>query len=319
MLSKLLRTSVLAAVACCAGCGGAISSPQSTSPTRGPLPTPTPVGLETPAAGKIYLGAYSANALTLEAEIGRKLAMNMHYLQWTDSFPSGAEDADSAAGRLPIDSWNCQLTDAQIAAGQGDPLITTRALAIKNFGHPVFLRYLWDMNLPASTLGRSSCLSPSTDNANGTFSATQFIAAWQHIHAIFAQQNVTNVIWVWSVSSAGGNPAPYYPGDAYVDWVGVDAYDATGAGFAPTIAPIYALTVGYHKPIVIAETGESPTLQPAFFAAAGSTLPTQFPAVNGLIYYDAVFAGANWLLSAGGLSAFATFGAEPYLSAFGSL
>jgi len=326
MFRKLVWGCALLAAVNLAACGGAISSPNSTLPTRTPLPAPTPVGLETPAPGSIYLGAYpfasrsAEDVLTLESQIGRKLAMDMHYYVWTGNFPGTLEDSDTVAGRLPIESWNCQLSNAQIAAGAGDLLIQTRALALKNFSHPVFVRYFWDVNQPANLLGRGPCYDPATDNPDGTFSASEFILAWQHIRQIFAQEKVTNVIWVWDVAAAGANPTPYYPGDAYVDWVGVDAYDVNGAGFVQTIAPIYTIAATFHKPILIAETGETAAYQPTFFQSAVPALKTQFPLVAGLVYYDAKSSLQDWrILSKAGVAAFATLGSDPYVSAFGSL
>jgi hypothetical protein len=326
LLRSALRCGALFAALGVAACGGAVSSPPGT-PVRTPVPTPTPVGLQTPAAGSIYLGAYpfasksAMDVTTLESQIGRKLAMDMHYYAWTASFPGSADVGDFSAGRLPVDSWNCQLSDAQIVAGAGDLLIETRALAVKSFGHPVFIRYLWDMNEQPSSLQRGSCYDASTDNPDGSLSASEFVLAWQHIRAIFAQEKVTNAIWVWNIASSGVPAAPYYPGDAYVDWVGIDAYDTTAAGFAGTFAPIYAVAAAYHKPILIGETGEAAALQAAFFADAAPALKSQFPLVAGMLYYDArSITGVDWRLTpASGLPAFAALGSNPYFSAFASL
>ena len=50
---------------------------------------------------------------------------------------------------------------------------------------------------------------------------------------IFAQGRVTNVIWSWDPShqyqevTAGQGRAPaskWYPGNKYVDWIGLDGY-----------------------------------------------------------------------------------------------
>jgi hypothetical protein len=250
--------------------------------------------------------------------------MDAHYYSWTASFPGLAEDGDFSAGTLPVDSWNCQLTDAQIVAGAGDLLIQTRANAIKSYGHPVFVRFLWDMNQSPSSLGRGSCYDPATDNPDGSLSASEFVLAWQHMRAIFNAEKVTNAIWVWNIASpaTGGLPAaPYYPGNAYVDWVGIDAYDILGGNngnFAATIAPIYAVAATFGKPILIGETGEDAAKQPAFFAGAVPALKSQFPLVNGMIYYDGrnPVTNVDWRLSSAGTTAFTTLGADPYFSAF---
>ncbi len=308
-----------------AACGGGSSGPPAAPPTRAPLPQPTPVGLELPPAGKIYFGAYVNSdrpPLTitgLETQIGRKLALDMHYYGWTAQFPLAAENSDLTYGRIPVESWNCAPTNAQINAGLADPLITTRALTVKAFSHPVFIRYLWDMNLPATDLNRSQCYDPATDNPDTTFSAAEYVAAWQHIRTIFTNLGVTNAIWVWSPSSAGSNPAAYYPGDSQVDWVGIDAYDNTNVGFSGTFAPIYALVAKYNKPILVAETGEAGINQTAFFSAAVPALQTSFSQVKGFMYYDARAVPTIWELTVESLPAFTAFANDPYMSAFGSL
>jgi hypothetical protein len=321
-LSRALVAFAVASTLTLSGCGSAGGDgglgPQ---PARTPLPTPSPVGLETPTAGEIYLGAYanathsSSDLTTLESQIGRTLALDMHYDTWTTNFPAGAEDSDLTAGRFPVDSWNCNPTNAQIVAGFADPLIQTRALAIKNYGRPVFLRFLWDMNTATSNLSRGSCYDASRDNSDGTFSASEFVASWQHIRAIFAQEKVTNVVWVWCPSASGSNPIPYYPGDSEVDWVGIDAYDTTGTGFAATISPIYTAMSRFNKPILVAETGELAAEQASFFQNAGTTLQTSFPLIRGFMYYDAVSPTQDWRLTPAGITGFAALAAEPYFLA----
>ncbi|MBV8868490.1 MAG: hypothetical protein JOY65_03610 [Acetobacteraceae bacterium] len=51
-----------------------------------------------------------------------------------------------------------------------------------------------------------------------------YIAAFQHI-ANLAHNNSAGikVDVIWNPGSGGSDPTPYYPGDQYVDWVGIDA------------------------------------------------------------------------------------------------
>jgi hypothetical protein len=315
-----LATAVALTLASFCACGEGTAGP----PTAAPFATPTPVGIETPASGSIYLGAYVAlNSPAgfipaLEQQIGRKFAMNVHYYDWASLFPGPAESGDLVNGRLPLDSWDCEFSDADIVSGAEDPLIIARAQAIKNFGHPVFLRYMWDMNLPAASLNRTQCYDPTTDNADTTFSATEYVAAWQHIRAIFAAQNVTNVVWVWNVSSAGVNPAPYYPGSSQVDWIGIDAFDTTGNGFASTVGTTYAQLASYGKPILVL-AAESQPEQVSQFQGAVSLLKTQFPQIDAFLYYDGNSGNYFWALNQAGTAAFQSMASNPYFSAYGSL
>jgi hypothetical protein len=74
-------------------------------------------------------------------------------------------------------------------------------------------------------------------------SASDFIAAYQRVGTIFDQQGATNVVWTWQMTayafrvdpSSEQHAAKWYPGDAFVDNVGADAYNwiscgATGTG-----------------------------------------------------------------------------------------
>ena len=83
-----------------------------------------------------------------------------------------------------------------------------------------------------------------------------------------------NVTWLWTVNimHMGSNisaPAPWWPGDKYVTWVGLDGYYYKPSWkfpplFGPTITVIRELT---RDPILIAETAVSPTAnQPAKIA-----------------------------------------------------
>ena len=60
-----------------------------------------------------------------------------------------------------------------------------------------------------------------------------FIAAYRHVETIFDDQGATNVVWTWQMTDYAFRVAPsdpryapdWYPGDAYVDNVGADAYN----------------------------------------------------------------------------------------------
>jgi beta-mannanase len=91
---------------------------------------------------------------------------------------------------------------------------------------------------------------------------------WRHVHDVVAAAGATNVRWVWSPNVAfnGSAPlAPLYPGDAYVDRVGVDGYNwgtsdaahtwQSFAGvFDTTLAQIAALT---SRPLMLCEVAST--------------------------------------------------------------
>lgn len=304
------------------------ASPSRSSPS--PAPSSTATNAQPPLAppsGAIYLGAFvNASGVhggqtqtmvsTLESQIGRKLALDLHYYGWNATFPGSSEADDAANGRIPVISWNCGASDASVASGAQDANIVAHANALKSYGKPVFLRYLWEMNLPDTADGRTQCYDPGTDGPNGSFSPSQFVAAWNHIKKVFAANGVTNVVWLWNPSSGGADPTPYYPGAQNVDWVGFDDDDANNASFGATFSAAYARFAPLGKPILIGETGATAQNQAAFLQAAPSTLRGQLPGVKGIIYFDAVGASdEDWRLTPDGIGALTTAGRDPYLSA----
>jgi hypothetical protein len=112
--------------------------------------------------------------------------------------------------------------------GTYDDVIREEARNLAAFGYPVILRFAPEMNgfwYPWSE-------SP-TGNIRGEYKNTNrlgdFVKAWRHIHDLFRREGATNVIWNWSPNIwYYGQKYPfkeYFPGDAYVDLVGVDGYN----------------------------------------------------------------------------------------------
>ena len=111
--------------------------------------------------------------------------------------------------------------------------------------------------------------SPSnSDQPAGTTPAT-FVAMWQHVVNYFRAAGVTNVKWVWSPNVDGGTSgcdaagsttacmAPYYPGDNYVDYVGLDGYNDASVWQTPSqiFGAAYSELEGItSKPVIITET-----------------------------------------------------------------
>jgi beta-mannanase len=219
-------------------------------------------------------------------------------------------------------SHGCGGPDSAVAAGTYDATIAAQAKALKAYGYPVLLRWFWEMNLPTISTN-PTCLGPSTT------AAANYVAAYRHIVTIFRQVGGTNVAFVWAPSAAVHAPSAvaFYPGSAYVDWIGFDLYDRPNRplGFAPTFAPTYATYASYGKPMAITETGAvggavgvgggSPT-QGQWLNQIATSLPADFPAVHAVVYVDAVDL-YDYTLNGSGLSQFTTMGSSIYFSPMG--
>ena len=69
-----------------------------------------------------------AKVEAFESLLGRSLAVDAHYYEWTDVFPSGLEEWDIAHGRVPLVSWHGANLD-EINSGDDDSMIEQRALS----------------------------------------------------------------------------------------------------------------------------------------------------------------------------------------------
>ena len=88
-----------------------------------------------------------------------------------------------------------------------------------------YFRYGWEMNDNARAYSPCSNLEGNKPAAAG-----QFKVRWRRIHDLFRNDKLGSdeVAFVYSVSGRSdcvyGDPQYTYPGDAYVDWVGIDGY-----------------------------------------------------------------------------------------------
>lgn len=291
-------------------------------------PSPKPM----PPLSGVVLGAYvdlpgltqSSSMQSRESQLGITYGIDSHYYDWTDPFPSHLDVADVAAGRTPMDTW-WGTSLASINNGSQDTVIKAAAARVKAFGKPMFIRWAAEMN------GDWYQWSGSTS----TGGPAAYVAAWRHIHDLFAAAGVTNVAWVWAPNAdshpGGVDPTSpnswrhYYPGDAYVDWVGIDGYNRgttpneNWQSFASIFGPVYHDYAG-RKPIMIAETSSVDVggSKGAWISAAVDWIRSH-PAIRALVWFDTNLSSSrvDWRAdsSAGSWSAFTKMAHNPYFEA----
>jgi hypothetical protein len=216
----------------------------------------------------------------LQHDIGRRLDIVHVFHQWQDPFPSSSDLTFLRQGSTLLLSWSGTDTRA-ITAGTYDSMLRRRALAIRAAGKPIFLEWRWEMDRPGL---RAQIHSPA-----------DYIAAWDHIRSIFAQEHVTNVGWVWCPTARGfatGQAGAYYPGNNQVDWICADVYPGYGPhrSFENTIAPFLSWAARYPKPIMIGEYGVPATYgaqQRAQWLLDAARTVQDHPQIKALLYFDA--------------------------------
>jgi beta-mannanase len=299
-----------------AGTGAATAgATKSAAPKPVPNPTKAQILAETGTGSSAkYFGISAQDApwsATAVHAIAQKagVAPNMieYYLNWTQKFdPAPVQDA-YAEGALPVITWepfggltgsdsgNLEQSSYSLTTiidGGHDAYITAFAEAVKAAKVPIVLRFAHEMD---------GSWYPWSEGYNGNTSG-QYVQAWRHVWTLFQQAGATNVIWDWAPNILRGasndDLSELYPGDAYVDWVGVTAYEdkETTASqlLSPTLDVIRQFT---QKPMLISETGAQPgSAKPGFTSDFLSWLPQQSNVV-GFIWNEttkAQGAGADW-------------------------
>lgn len=258
----------------------AASSAEERSPAVTDLPAPAPArSVEAPprAVRTPVMGISAATTDDLDrfiAATGTRPEVFDTFEAWALDRPLQRGIADTVAARgaeltISWEPWDStgSPTDqpgyslASIIDGAHDAYIDRYAESVKQYPHPVTIRLMHEMN---------GNWYPWGSGVNGNRPG-EFVLAWRHVYDRFAALGVRNVRWLWAPNALYRGSAPLadlYPGDRYVDLVGMSSYnwgDQRRGDFAtewrtfdslfdPTIAALQALTA---KPIWIAETGSS--------------------------------------------------------------
>jgi hypothetical protein len=196
--------------------------------------------------------------------------------------------ARSAGAVSLIDMDTASVPLRNVADGAYDSALRTWASQARSWGHPLLLRFDWEMNGSWFPWGTR----PSNLNT-----AAEFVAAWRHVHDVFAGAGASNVLWVWCPNAipprhAMTNPVALYPGDAYVNWTCLDAYnfDKPWTSFSRLFAASYRLItqLAPTKPMLVGEvasTGHGGS-KARWIRNMFKALATRFRAVRGLAWYD---------------------------------
>ncbi len=318
------------------------SNPSSPTTPGAPvsLPNPTPPGES--AAPALYWGASIGSQLTgvqapwdmgavtrFEQIAGKQVSLVNFFAPFANCastpcsfypFPTGPMERIRTYGAIPVFSWssqsipstrvepNFQLSD--VIAGRYDSYIREFAEDARDWGYPFFLRFNWEMN---------GSWFPWSEGVNGN-QPGEFVAAWRHVHDIFGAVGAHNVTWVWcpNVDPDGifHDLGSLYPGDAYVDWTGLDGYNwglnpakpdrwrSFNDLFSTTYSRV-ADVVAPSKPMLIGEIGstEQGGSKANWIEEALTAIPTSYPKIRGLLWFDTYDDGMDWPIETSASSA----------------
>ncbi len=290
------------------------SKPALSTPASKPIPTPTPTASRTEQtvipASKLKWGVFTGSNLSDLKEFERKVNVNPDYLAyfvhwgnhggilspWTKSVTYERdrtlvlfwEASDYIIGGTDQPAYSYKA----ILRGDHDAYIKKFAEHLREFEGPVIL-------IPFSELNGD--WSPWSGTKNGNTPA-EAVKAFQYVHSFF--DDAPNVSFGWAVNALSIPNTPenhisfYYPGDAYVDIVGVDGFNFANpwVTFDQKFSSVLTTLSKYNKPTFIFSFGsaEGPEKATWLDDALNVQLP-KYPFVTSWVYFNQN-KERNWLL-----------------------
>ena len=236
---------------------------------------------------------------------GVKPNVILYYSGWLEPFQASFASTVANAGAVPLVQMDPDgVSLAAIASGKYDGYLSAYAEAVRAYHRPVILGFGHEMNGYWYSWGYLHT-SPAV-----------FVAAWRHIVTLFRALGARNVTWMWTVNTIHSranvpNPRRWWPGSAYVNWVGIDGYYFNPAStFAPLFGPTIAAVRAFASdPILIGETAAAGSVQPTKIADLFSGI--RLYGLLGFVWFDSVHI-EDWALSSPAAIAAFRRGAETY-------
>ncbi|HET6225016.1 MAG TPA: glycosyl hydrolase [Bacteroidia bacterium] len=247
------------------------------------------------------------SSINLEDTLGSPFPLIHIYTAWgsksDEQFPELQVKTILEMGSLPVITWEPWLTDfdsekvpglrplasrdvdgmSDVAKGKYDSYIRAWAREAAKINEPIFVRLGHEMNDPYRY--------PWGPHNN---SAKAFVAAWKHVYNLFKKEGAYKVLWVWSPHPAYGFFDAFYPGNKYVDYIGIGVLNyGTVANwskwwtFGEIFGKHYNELAVYNKPIMITEFGSLTAggKRDQWFEEALHQLPQKYPLIKSILFF----------------------------------
>lgn len=280
---------------------------------------------------RILFGAYDddfsesyQSVVNLEDSLQTHFPVIHIYTAWgskpEEEFPVTQTKAILDIGSVPVITWEPWLADfdkedfplipdvdkrdknglKSIAKGDYDAYIKKWALEAKNMGNLFFVRLGHEMNDPYRYPWGPQNNKPA-----------DFINAWKHVVDIFRSMGAKNVLWIWSPHPAYQAYDVYYPGDNYVDWVGVGTlnYGTVASwskwwSFDEIFGNYYSQLAKFKKPIMITEFGSLSVggNRAKWYADALTSIVHNYPEIKSVVFFHCqrdnttTYKALNWYI-----------------------
>lgn len=215
----------------------------------------------------------------LMADIFEKNAIPMiTWEPWTAELATPESDPELREGKKSF---------KHIANGSYDEYIKNFIQILKSYDQPIFLRYAHEFDNPQYPW-----------SAIGGNTPEEFIAAWKHVHKLIEAEGAHKIVMVWNPWKAH-NMAGYYPGDDYVDWIGITLlnYDALNSDgqyhsfkdlYKPFSDELFWFT---RKPVMLAEFGslKIENRQEEWLLDAMNSINSEFNEIAAIVMFNSAY------------------------------
>ncbi|MFI6148608.1 glycoside hydrolase family 26 protein [Streptomyces sp. NPDC051109] len=150
-------------------------------------------------------------------KVGKQPNLIVYFAGWGDGFDASGTRNAWNSGAMTAVSWEPHGTTlTRIADSASDTYLREYAKAVRRLNVPIAISFADEMNGDWEQWGTSET------------TPQEYVRAWRHIHDLFDAAGTTNVIWTWTPNilrpGTHTDLSAFYPGDAYVDWVGLVGY-----------------------------------------------------------------------------------------------
>jgi beta-mannanase/fibronectin type 3 domain-containing protein len=238
--------------------------------------------------GARWLGEDGTSLAAFNSEVNGVGQTHLAFSTWGSLLPNfsscaAAITTNANDGGYTMWSMQASTNNAGILSAAFDSYLQTWAANAAADGRKFLLRFDHEFNGNWYVWGYGGGHNGNTPQ--------NYAQAWIHVHNIFTAAGATNVYWVWCPNVGWSNDGAY-PGDAYVDYVGMDGYNnntpwlSFTSLFQSTYNAVTALTA---KPVIVCETScvESGGSKANWISSAFTNeIPSTMPLIIGVQWFN---------------------------------
>lgn len=273
-----------------------IGKKTKTTPTLFPTPLPSLSLNKSYIKWGAYAGPSVNNAIDFQQKVGRHPSFLPIFIHWgnENKLPYQFTEYAVLEKQTLVIYWeamdynddkpenNNLFSYDQILNGTWDKYIKSFADSLKKYGHPVILIPFEEMN--------GDWYPWSVSKNNNT--PEKHVAAYRYVRNFF--KNVPNVKFAWVINNdtlpnnPQNQPSNYYPGNAYVDYVGVNGFNfgSPWQNFDEIFSKSISYLESLNEPIMIFSMASAPGPKKADWIKDATTYITSHPKIEGWIWFN---------------------------------